>query len=279
MKDLKQLVKNKKELIRLKKAEMKKADNVSSLGFTIKSEKISKNGDTENELYRTIVGNTYKFMDNHDDVHFPGIFSKSIKENSGSILHLHDHVHQLSAKVGTPLDIYEKEVSWKDVGLDREGTTTALLMDTRIEKARNANIFEDYKSGQINQHSVGMQYVKIELAVNDPEEKEEFAVWEKYVGEIVNREKAEGLGYFWAVTEAKLMEISCVIKGSNELTPTLPNKSVDELASELKAKYDKNDILLLTKALQTTEPEVDPLEPEKPHEDQLRKFLIQNLKQ
>tara|TARA_S200002703_G_scaffold18690_3_gene15229 strand:+ start:551 stop:1387 length:837 start_codon:yes stop_codon:yes gene_type:complete len=276
-KDLKRLIANKKELIRLKKAEMKKADNVSCSGFAIKSETISKNADTESELYRTIVGNTYNFMDSHDDVHIPGIFTKSIKENSRNVLHLHDHVHQLDAQVGKALDIYEKEVSWSEVGLETEGKTTALLMDSRIEKKRNPNIFEDYKSGLINQHSVGMQYVKIELAVNDSEEKEEFAVWNRYKDQIINLDKAEEQGYFWAVTEAKLIEISCVIKASNELTPTLPTKSVEDLAEELKAKYSENDLLLLTKALKDNEPE-SPLETQEPHQDQLREFLIQKLK-
>jgi hypothetical protein len=150
-------------------------------------------------------------------------------------------------------------------------------MDTRIEKARNENIFLDYKNGDINQHSVGMQYVKLELAVNDPEEKEEFAAWERYKGEVINIEKAEEQGYFWAVTEAKLIEISCVIKGSNELTPTLDNKSIETVASELKTKYSKNDILLLSKALGEVEPDT-PLKDEKPHQNKLREYLIQNLK-
>ena len=279
--EIKRLIANKNELIRLKKAELKKADIVEwsipdfktafkSIGETLKQ-------DNDSEIYRTIVGNTYGFMDSHDDVHIKGIFTKSINENGNRVLHLHDHVHQLSAKVGTPLKVYEKDLNWSDVGLDKSGMTTALLMDTRIEKARNENIFLDYKNGDINQHSVGMQYVKLELAVNDPEEKEEFAAWERYKGEVINIEKAEEQGYFWAVTEAKLIEISCVIKGSNELTPTLDNKSIETVASELKTKYSKNDILLLSKALGEVEPDT-PLKDEKPHQNKLREYLIQNLR-
>jgi len=279
--EIKRLIANKNELIRLKKAELKKADIVEwsipdfktafkSIGETLKQ-------DNDSEIYRTIVGNTYGFMDSHDDVHIKGIFTKSINENGNRVLHLHDHVHQLSAKVGTPLKVYEKDLNWSDVGLDKSGMTTALLMDTRIEKARNENIFLDYKNGDINQHSVGMQYVKLELAVNDQEENEEFAAWERYKGEVINIEKAEEQGYFWAVTEAKLIEISCVIKGSNELTPTLDNKSIETVASELKTKYSKNDILLLSKALGEVEPDT-PLKDEKPHQNKLREYLIQNLK-
>ena len=36
-----------------------------------------------------------------------------------------------------------------------------------------------------------------------------------------NQAAATELGFFWAVSEAKLIEISCVLEGSNTLTPTL----------------------------------------------------------
>lgn len=247
--NIKELIKNKAEIIKLKKAQLKKGDIIS---FDSKAEITTKadvnTPDSDTEIYRTIVGNTYGFMDSHDDVHFKGIFSKSIKENGTKVLHLHDHVHELAAKVGTPLEVYEKEVSWADVGLKTVGMTTALLMDTRIEKERNPNIFKDYLSGSINQHSVGMQYVKIDLAVNDAEEEEEYANWNKYKDEVINIEKAEEQGFFWAVTEAKLIEISCVIAGSNELTPTLESKTYDfealnELSEQVKINPTKENFL------------------------------------
>ena len=73
----------------------------------------------------------------------------------------------------------------------------------------------------MNQHSIGLQYVKIELAINDKDEKEEFKAWEKYFPLAINKSKAESQGYFWAVKEYKLLENSAVLFGSNELTPTL----------------------------------------------------------
>ena len=272
--NIKELIKNKAEIIKLKKAQLKKGDIIS---FDTKAQITTKadvnTADSDTEIHRTIVGNTYGFMDSHDDVHFKGIFSKSIKENGTKVLHLHDHVHELAAKVGTPLEVYEKEVSWADVGLKTGGTTTALLMDTRIEKERNPNIFKDYLNGSINQHSVGMQYVKIDLAVNDPEEEEEYATWNKYKDEVINIEKAEEQGFFWAVTEAKLIEISCVIAGSNELTPTLEPKTYDfealnELSEQVKTNPTKENFLHFCnqyKALQEGEAVVKTLpEVEKP---------------
>jgi hypothetical protein len=37
---------------------------------------------------------------------------------------------------------------------------------------------------------------------------------------IANKSAADEKGYFWAVTEAKLIEISAVVIGSNRITPT-----------------------------------------------------------
>lgn len=224
--DIKELVERKSELINLKKAEIKTVKGgLTTLNDCniIKTDKAS--NDTETKLERTIVGNTYMWMDSHDDVHAKGVFSKTIKERQGDIFHLHDHEFKLTAKVGEPTKIYEKELLWSDFGVNKAGTTTALLMDTEIYKDYNNKIFNAYSKGQIKQHSVGMQYVKIDLAVNDDEYEEEYKVWQDNIENIGNKEVAEEKGYFWLVREAKLIEISAVLLGSNTLTPTLENKT------------------------------------------------------
>tara|TARA_R110000782_G_scaffold72273_3_gene144786 strand:- start:2598 stop:3353 length:756 start_codon:yes stop_codon:yes gene_type:complete len=226
--EIKELINRKSELIELKKAEIKTVKG----GLTTLSDcnviKTSKaNEDTDKVLKRTIVGNTYMWMDSHDDVHSKGVFSKSIKERQNSIFHLHDHKFEITAKVGEPTKVYEKELLWSDFGIDKAGSTTALLMDSEIYKDYNDKIFNEYKSGRINQHSVGMQYVKIDLAVNDDEYEEEYKVWQDNIESIGNKELAEEKGYFWLVREAKLIEISAVLLGSNSLTPTLENKQAD----------------------------------------------------
>jgi hypothetical protein len=98
------------------------------------------------------------------------------------------------------------------------------MMDTNIIKDYNPLIYSMYLGKEINQHSVGMHYVQIDLAVNDEEMKAEFATWNKYIAGIGNKDKAIEQGYFWAVKEAKLVEISAVLAGSNELTPTVHNE-------------------------------------------------------
>jgi hypothetical protein len=47
--------------------------------------------------------------------------------------------------------------------------------------------------------------------------QEEKAVWDKYIDEIVNKVQIEEQSY-WAVSEAKAIEGSAVVKGSNFAT-------------------------------------------------------------
>ncbi|HKZ36113.1 MAG TPA: hypothetical protein VJ184_00580, partial [Chryseolinea sp.] len=118
--------------------------------------------------------------------------------------------------------------------------------DSNIIKEYNPIVFGQYLSKEVNQHSVGMVYVKLDLAVNDSEMKDEYVQWNKYINLIGNKEKAIEQGYFWAVKEAKLIEISAVLAGSNELTPTLDNKIKELLTLEKEKKaieqMDKKEI-------------------------------------
>jgi len=223
------LVKNKKELAELKKVEIKFTDP-----FIISEKEVNKALTTSFKddiasgvIKRTIIGNTYNWMDSHDDVLCDNCFDKSIKDRGADkIFHLHDHKREITAKVGTPAAVYEKVVSWRDLGINKDGKTMALFMDSNIKKSYNDKMFDQYLSDEVDQHSVGMYYVTLELAINDVEEKEEYAAWLKYIDGIGNKEKALERGYFWAVKEAKLVEISAVLAGSNELTGTIPNKEI-----------------------------------------------------
>lgn len=234
--EIEYLVKHQKEIIAMKKAAVKFTDG--SIYMTpgpkdnpikaFKALQTSTKNDTDTTIERTIIGNTYNWMDSHQDVHLNGTFSKSIDERQKAIFHLHDHQQMVTAKVGSPISTYEKLVKWKDLGVDKAGTTTALMMDSQIKQAYNKMVFEQYKADQIDQHSVGMYYVQIAFAANDPDYKEAHAEWESHIDKIGNKERAEENGYFWAVKEAKLIEISAVLQGSNELTPTVEAKDIEE---------------------------------------------------
>ena len=224
------LVKHNKEIIEFKKAVVKHTTPTTTdkeSCSTVKALSTSKEHDTDNVIKRTVIGNTYNWLDSHGDVHLEGTFGKSISERQNKIWHLHDHEQKITAKVGIPSRIYEEKVEWSDLGIKKAGTTTALMMDSDIRKDYNNLIFQEYKDGNIDQHSVGMYYVKIDFAVNDKEHKAEFKTWNDNIENIGNREKAEELGYFYAVKEAKLVEISAVLQGSNELTPTIEAKDIE----------------------------------------------------
>ena len=63
------------------------------------------------------------------------------------------------------------------------------------------NVLRKYLNGEIDQHSVGMRYVKMELGINDKDYKAEYATWKAYVDLIGNKEKAIDKGFFWAIKE------------------------------------------------------------------------------
>jgi hypothetical protein len=226
---------NKTDILEMKKASKKTYVFTPSLSLSENVEGVSKElfssskNDTETVIKRTIVGNTYNWLDSHGDVHVGSTFSKSIGERVGKIWHLHDHEYKLTAKVGTPQDVYEQAVKWTDLGINKAGKTTVLMMNSNIERAKNATIFAEYKTGKIDQHSVGMYYVKIDLAMNsDENEHAEYKkTYDQYIDQIGNKAEAENLGYFYAVKEAKLIEISAVLEGSNILTPTLGVKGIE----------------------------------------------------
>jgi len=138
---------------------------------------------------------------------------------------LHDHIHKLAARVGVPYDIALEMLSYRELGIKGygKGTTQAVVMYSEISKRLNEEIFNQYKDGLINQHSVGLQYMNIKLAINNEDYKSEFAAWEDSYSKIINKEKADDKGYFWAVSQWKMVENSAVLFGSNEITPTLAN--------------------------------------------------------
>lgn len=226
------LIQHKGEMIDLKKSEFKNADPIELFSVRDKAETtvITAPDDNDHEIKRTVVGNTYYWLDSHGDVHQEKCFADSVKQRTATkISHLHDHIHQLTAKVGNFSSVYEREIAWAELGVDKEGTTVALMGDSAIKRVLNATIFEYYKNGEIQQHSVGMRYINISLAINDPEYKLEYAEWNRIFPKLGNPDKALEEGYFWVVKDAALIEISCVLNGSNEITPTLlPSDSSED---------------------------------------------------
>lgn len=240
------LVSNKEEIINQKKAIRKNADAcvftvtedlIDPAALTTKALKVTYSNDKEKGLLtRTILANTYWWLDSLSDVHIGSkgrnvaLFTESIKNRAAKIYPIDQHKFDLDGKIGQTLELFEAPISWRALGVGKTGMTEGLFAVAEISKELNERRYNDYLNDRIDQHSVGMQYLDIELAVNDADEyPREYKVWQKHINEIGNRTKAEGQGYFFAVNEAKLFEYSCVIAGANELTPTMGAEKGDEM--------------------------------------------------
>jgi hypothetical protein len=230
----KALRENKNTLIAQKKMITKQADAVihyvqveNEKGETIKATY----SDTSviNQLKAELVINTTNLMDSHSDVHIKGIWNKSAKEQKNLLL-LQEHKMTFDHIISDNVSATVKEVKWSDLGYSYKGTTEALTFDVLIDKQRNPFMFDQYAKGYVKEHSVGMRYVKMELAINSDSKwyVEEKEIWDNYIDQVANKEQAEEQGYFWAVLEAKIVEGSAVVKGSNFATPTINVEAVKD---------------------------------------------------
>lgn len=186
----------------------------------------------EDTLDVTIVCNTAWFVDSQMDVLTDSCYSKSVAEKGVNIPHIADHKQSSTSHVGDVTKVYTKKLPLADLGYEKEGSTTALVMESTVRKNYNEDVYKFYANGKINQHSIGLRYLDIQLAINSKheEDKEEFAVWEEGYEHIINKEAVDEKGYFWLVKEINIIENSCVLFGANSLTPTLEVKS--ELGEE-----------------------------------------------
>lgn len=222
-------------LIKLKKSGVKHTNGLIALPTAIKeaTNKGQLPDDTDEVIYRTIIANTYNWMDSHEDVHLNGCFKKSIAENKLQ-LYLKDHIQSVDKIAGKVLKAYEMEGMFKDFGFNSTKATQALLKDVAIYRNEDEKFFNQIKNGQINQHSVGMRYIKISLAVDDVTAEEEYKLYTSLLPNIGNYKAVEEQGYFFAVHEAQELETSAVTLGSNSLTGVYDdNKSeIDKLIAK-----------------------------------------------
>lgn len=249
---------NKDELIAQKKMIIKLCDAVSFFTqyYVSKSGVLTKSAASElpadtKSVFVKVAANTSMYMDSQSDVLLRDSGKKSIKERKGMIPHLHDHIHMVEAEVGDVKDIYYEDVSLKELGYNKSGSAQVLVFETDIIKSYNEKVFNKYKAGKVKQHSIGLQYVKLELAINDEESIKEFDFWNKYISDIINKEDAEKQGYFWVVPEYKLLENSAVLFGANPLTPTLEVKDTEDRPSNDTGKqpFDLSKAIRETKFL------------------------------
>lgn len=230
----KELKENKSSLISLKKAENKKADAYSFVEVAGNEKEFSNKAEYDEtkpnaDLLVKVIINTTNLMDSHCDVHIPGIWKKSLNDNK-FFLHLQEHEREFDKVITDTAKGYTQSLSWGKLGYPFEGKTEALIFESVIEKKRNPFMYDQYMNGWVKNHSVGMRYIQMYLCINSEAEwnAEEKENWDKYYPMIANKEMADEKGYFWAVTEAKIIEGSAVVIGSNYVTPTMSMQEVEE---------------------------------------------------
>lgn len=231
------LVKNKKHIIKQKRKMFQKSGAIVSGNPSVISTKsklgaskvLGSESDTSivsedlDTIRVKVIANTAMWFDHDQDVLLPNCWKKSISENKDVIPHVHDHVFSLDGKVGEVVDIYSQDIPLVELNIDKQGTANSLVFVTDIIKSYNPKIFNMYKNNKINQHSIGLVYDKIDLAINDKDYEDEYKNYIAYIDDIINKEDVDEYGYFWVVREIKLLENSCVVRGSNFLTNTIDN--------------------------------------------------------
>lgn len=224
------LKENMQTIVDAKKAEIRESEGIMTRagvagGATLKGLNLDKGF-----IYPVI--NTTKFMDSHNDVHLDGIWDRSIKDVQGKIYYVANHKLEVGQVIAYPQDVkvMVQTVSWKDLGFDFSGSTQALMFKISRDKIRMKEAIDIIDERIDIEHSVRMQYLKFTLAINSAEAdfKAEKAIWDKHISKIVNKNRAEENGYFFAIEEAKIVkEGSMVLHGSNEATPMIQPKRSD----------------------------------------------------
>jgi len=201
--------------------------------------------------------NTTNIMDSHKDVHFDGIWEKSVGEQQGKIYYPINHKLEIGAVIGYPKDvrIFTHKFSFKDLGFDAPGETQALVFEVKLNDYANKDAMEVFKNQLPAQNSVRMQYVKVRMGINSEEKSyiEEKKYYDEVIDKIANKEEVEKDGYFFGVHEAKILkEGSLVLLGSNSVTPVLyasePEKFTHE-SVDTEQKRIEEEIKQSTQAL------------------------------
>ena len=224
------LIENDDKLIAQKKATKKEADGFLYSHIIDSEGKLNakKNNEpidaTDLDTIKVVaIINTTNILDSHEDVHIPGIWKKSLSEVKG-LMHIQEHKSNEFDKIisyNKDLKAFTKYYTWAELNYPFAGKTQALVFNSIVRRSVNEAMFKRYAGGLVENHSIAMRYVKIVLCVNDVDYKEYYDNWKKYIDKVANRNDAENLGYFYAVTEAKVIEGSAVPRGSNEMTPTI----------------------------------------------------------
>ena len=242
---IKYLVKNKEQLIKQKTSMPIKSDD---FGFSTsitshKKRSASTKADAPQfedvepgEVEVKVICNTALWCDSQMDVLLPDCWKKTIKDlgpkGADKIYHLKDHLRETSGIIGYPSELYSQEFLLSELGLSNYGmgSTQCLVMESTVKESLSEKCYQLYVDKKIKQHSIGLQYIKLDLCVGVKEwaSAVEFENWAKYYPLVINKEAVDKAGYFWIVPEIRMYENSAVLFGSNEVTPDITDSNKNE---------------------------------------------------
>lgn len=222
----KALKENKDQIISLKKSRIKESQGIN---LSFKAEGAQK-GENIKQLEIgdrvKVAMNTTNYLDYDKDLLIKNSWNRSAKEQNGKTYHVINHELAVGSVIAYPKDvtITVEEIEWSKLGKSYAGKTQVLVFDSKLTEKTNKDAFLAYRDGEAIEHSIRLQYIKIDLALDssareDIYEKEYF---DKYYPTIANKDEFEDLDYFWVVTEAMIhKEGSMVLFGANDATPIL----------------------------------------------------------
>jgi hypothetical protein len=212
---------NLKELSAIKKMEYKTfSDIVLKDGLDTSSYSPTIEAITGDWIEVKAVINTTGVIDSHLDLHIPGIWNKTVKDNPfNPVLKQHERVFE--SVIATKGKNYNQNMNFKDIGVDIDFSMQANCNTFLVGKSNQPLMFEKYSNGEVTQHSVGMMYVDYDIAYYDESSQKEMDFFNDCLKLCINPEIAEESGFLWLVREAKKREGSPVVFASNPLTPTI----------------------------------------------------------
>lgn len=180
------------------------------------------------ELPVEIIANMAGWCDSQMDVMLKDSWKKSITELSASgqrlTYHLKDHDYSMDAIIGKDPEFYSQDIDLSIFNITSDiKKSQALICSSTIMEKYDEKAFALYIDMQVKQHSIGLQYIQMQLCIDSTEDEDvqEKKNWDRYYPQVINKDKVDNHGYFWAVIEAKILEVSAVLWGANILTPVI----------------------------------------------------------
>lgn len=184
----------------------------------------------DGELPVEVIANMAGWCDSYMDVMIKDNWNKSISDLGASgqklVYHLKDHgtnyQYTTDSIVGKQVELFTQMVDLSIFNFKSDiKKAQALMMRSLVCEDYDEKVYNLYEDGEVKQHSIGLKYIKLYLCIDsvEPEDTMYKENWDKYYSSVINKDLVDSKGYFWAVVEAAILEVSVVLFGANILTP------------------------------------------------------------